>query len=67
MVRETGVPQIVLCSVEWKLIGWMRIMICVTMPVYKLKFNIYSISFVCVCVYLYEFHIFLIEFIMLNA
>jgi hypothetical protein len=38
MVEQTGVPRIVLYNVEWTLIGWMRIMIC--MPGYKLKFNI---------------------------
>jgi hypothetical protein len=68
MVEETGVPGIVLYKVEWKLIGWMRIMIC--MPVYKnwnLIFRIFDFFFRYDCEYLYEIHVFLIGFIMLNA
>ena len=68
MVEETGVPRIVLYNVEWQLIGWMRIMIC--MPVYKnwnLIFRIFDFFFRYDCVYLYEIHVFLIRFIMLNA
>ena len=68
MVEETGVPGIVLYNVEWKLIGWMRIMIC--MPVYKnwnLIFRIFVFFFRYDCEYSYEIHVFLIGFIMLNA